>query len=291
MYRAALPLAALAALLAPQALHADAFDHYTNPILAKVPQAKGVLKLQQVTPGQLTEHAGVLPGSTAAFLVVRTNEGRLAKLLVQPARQKLPGGEGSVPVLLVERFVTFREGEERAVQAQGHNVRLFDAFQLSLDLGQVVPAKVGGDLRFVAGPDKTYIEPAGKAELYLLTRALPEATPKKLAKLEIGAPFEPRYFNGTYKLYDDGRRSGMLHLKVVAKGDVTGYYFSDKDGKKYEVEGKVGTPPHSIQFRVTFPRTVQDFQGWLFTGDGRALTGSSRMQERETGFYALRVEE
>jgi hypothetical protein len=313
MCRAALPAAVLAVLLAAPALRGDAFDNYTNPLLAKVPAAKGVLKLKRVTPAQLSEHAGVLAGTTGAFLVVRTNEGRLARLLVQAARQKLPAADGSVPVLLVERFVTFREGEERAVQAQGQGLRLFDDFLLSLDLGQVVPAKVGGDLRFVAGPEKTYLEPVGKAELYLLTQALPEATPKKPAKLVVGAAFEARYFNGTYKLYDDGRRSGTLHLKLAANGDVTGHYFSDKDGKKYDVEGKVGTPPHryfadkdgtkddvdskaatlphAIQFRIIFPRTVQEFQGWLFTGDGRALVGSSRLQNRETGFYALRVEE
>jgi len=80
-------------------------------------------------------------------------------------------------------------------------------------------------------------------------------------------------------------------LKVDEEGDVSGYYYSDKDGKKYAVEGQVGKPAHRIRFRITFPQAVQDFQGWMFTGDGRALTGTSRLQERETGFYALRVEE
>jgi hypothetical protein len=289
MRRAAVPLAALLALLAPRALRADAFDNYTNPILAKVAGAPGVLKLQKAAPAVLAEHAGVLPGTTAALLVVRTNEGRWGKLLVQPARQKVPGG-GSVPILLIDRFVTFREGEERTVLAKGQNVRLFGGFAFNLDLGQVVPDKVGADLRFVAGPDRNYLEPVGKAELYLLTKELPEAAPKKAGKLVIGAAFEPRYFNGAYQLYDDGRRSGKLHLKVAPNGDVSGYYYSDKDGRKYEVEGKVGTPAHSIRFRITFPRTVQDFHGWLFTGDGRALTGYSRLQDRETGFYALRQE-
>ena len=46
--------------------------------------------------------------------------------------------------------------------------------------------------------------------------------------------------------------------------------------------------PHAVQFKVTFPRSVQTFHGMLFTGDGRALTGTSVMQGRETGFYALR---
>src|SRR5262249_6371324 len=133
--------------------------------------------------------------------------------------------------------------------------------------------------------------PVGKAKIYLVTKPLPGTEPKKADKVVIGETFEPRYFNGTYKFYDDGRRSGKLVLKVLANGEVTGDYFSDKDGQKYEVFGKVGVPKHSIQFTIKFPRTEQVFQGWLFTGDGKALTGSARMQDRETGFYALRMEQ
>jgi hypothetical protein len=42
---------------------------------------------------------------------------------------------------------------------------------------------------------------------------------------------------------------------------------------------------------ITFPRTLQQFSGCMFTGDARAITGFSRLQERETGFYAVRMEE
>jgi hypothetical protein len=73
---------------------------------------------------------------------------------------------------------------------------------------------------------------------------------------------------------------------------VTGYYYSDKEGKKYDVEGKVGVPsPHAIEFKVFYPQTFQAFQGFMFTGDGRAIAGSSKILNRETGFYALRVED
>lgn len=177
------------------------------------------------------------------------------------------------------------------MHAEGKNVRLFADFHFDLDLGQVVPAALGGDLRFVNQGEDSYVEAVGKAEMYLVTEPLPEATPKKLPRPEVGAAFEPRYFTGVYKLYDDGRRSGTLHLKVHDKGDVGGFYYSGKDGRKYEVSGKVGEPNHSISFRIMFPKTVQHFQGWMFTGDGRALVGSSRLQERETGFYAIREKE
>jgi hypothetical protein len=270
-------------------LFGDSFDDYVNPVLARVPTARGVKELKQLTPGQITDHDRVLPKTSAALVVVRTNEGRYSKLLVEAARQRV-GADKTVPILYIQRFVTYKEGDERTVVASGGRLALFPGFRLSLDLGQIVPEQLGGDLRFMADGGKVYTEPLGKARLYLLTEALPEATPKKGTKVVIGETFEPRYFNGTYKLYDDGRRSGTLKLSVDKDGGVTGSYYSDRDGRKYEVMGKVGMPPQSIQFTIRFPRSVQSFQGLMFTGDGKAITGTSRIVQHEAGFYALRVE-
>src|SRR5262249_41806119 len=152
----------------------------------------------------LSENDQVLPQTTAAMVVVRTNGGRWCKLLAVAARQKIDDKQ-QVPILLVERFVTFKDGEERAVHAKGQNLHLYNGFHLDLDLGQVVPPAFGGDLRFVGEGGKVYAEPVGKAKLFILTKPLPEAAAKKKGKLEIGDTFEPRYFNGTYQLYDDGR--------------------------------------------------------------------------------------
>jgi hypothetical protein len=269
---------------------AEVFDYYTNPVLARLFETKEAQEIKQLTPSLIAENDRVLPRTASCFLVVKTNGGRYAKLLVQVARQKIDA-ERSLPMLLVDRYVTYKEGEERTVQAEGKNLFLFPGFHFNLDLGQVVPEELGGDLRFVAEGDKTYTQPLGKARLYLVTKALPDVVPKKGPKLVVGETFEPRYFNGTYKLYDDGRRSGRLILKIEEDGSVGGSYYSDKDGAKYEVRGRVGMPKHSIQFTVKFPRSEQTFQGWLFTGDGQVLTGTSRLLEREAGFYARRVEE
>ncbi len=59
--------------------------------------------------------------------------------------------------------MTYKEGEERAVQASGKNLSLFAGFRFSLDLGQVVPEELGGDLRFVVEGEKIYTQPLGKA--------------------------------------------------------------------------------------------------------------------------------
>jgi hypothetical protein len=231
-----------------------------------------------------------LPNVPGALLIVKTNDGRNCKLLVQPASQRAPGDK-FVPMLLIERYVTYREGEEQTVVASGKNLSLFAGFRLNLDLGQIVPEELGGDIRYVVDAEKTYIEPLGKAKLYVVTKHLPEAEPRKQEKVVIAEPFEPKYFNGTYKLYDDGRRTARVVLKVDDDGVVTGAYYSDKDGKKYDVRGKVGTPKHALQFTVQFPNAEQVFQGCLFTGDGKALAGTSRMAERDAAFYALRSED
>jgi hypothetical protein len=286
-YLAAVVLAALAAAPAGAA---DAFDLYTNPILAKVPKADGAAAVTRLSREQIIDNDRTLKGVAGAFLVVKTNDNRWAKLLVQYARHKTAEGK-AVPMVSIERFVTFKEGQERAVQAASQNVNLYPGFRLNLDLGQVVPEDLGGDLRFVVDGDKQYLEALGKARVYLVTKPLPEAAPPKTEKVVVGEKFDPKYFNGTYQLHDDGRRSGKLTLKVNDDGGVTGTYLSDKDGSTYDVRGRVAVPPHSVEFTVQFPRVEQTFKGWLFTGDARAITGTSRLNEREAGFYAVRVEE
>jgi hypothetical protein len=280
-------------LVAPSSLRADAFDHYINPILARLPGSAGVEEVKQLTPDLIADNDRVLANLAAAFVVVKTNDGRFSKLLVQAGQRKVSDEPRVlVPVGLVERYVTYRDGTEQAVQVSGANVQLYKGFHFSLDLGQVVPPELGGDLRFVAEGKKSYLEPIGKAKMYLVTKTPPLPGGKKPIKPMIGEVFEPRYFNGTYKLYDDGRRAGKLTLEVnEQEGEVTGSYISEKDGQKYEVVGKITNPKHFIQFTVKFPQTMQQFQGYLFTGDGKAITGTTRLQEREAGFYAVRVEE
>jgi hypothetical protein len=268
----------------------EVFEYYINPVLARVVESKDTKEIKKLTTSAIVENDRVLPRGRAAFLVIKTNEGRYAKLLVQPARQRIDA-ERSIPMLLIDRYVTYKEGEERTILASGTNLSLFPGFRLSLDLGQVVPETLGGDLRFVVEGDTVYAEPLGKAKLYLVTKALPDVGPKKGAKFVAGETFEPSWFNGTYQLRSDGRRSGKLILKVEDNGTVSGSYYSDKDGAKYPVTGHIGTPKHSLQFTIKFPRSEEVFQGMIFTGDGQAIAGTARLQERETAFYARRVEE
>ena len=284
------PLFFAALLTQAPAAAPDQFDYYINPVLTQAIEKEHAKEFKRVGDKELSDHDRIIPGAGQACLVVKTNDGRNAKLLCQIARQKI-SADKFVWMLLIDRYVTYREGEERTIQTSGKNLSLFADFRLSLDLGQVVPPEVGGDIRFVVDGPNMYVEPLGKAKLYVLVKAMPDIAPKKPEKLVVGETFETRYFNGKYKLYDDGRRSGTLELKVDDDGKVTGAYYSDKDGQKYPVAGVIGTPKHAIEFSIKFPRSESLFSGLLFTGDGKALTGTCTSTAGKTGFYAVRVEE
>lgn len=286
-------LAALTLLTAVAAGRADQFDYYTHPVLAKAVSDGTLKEAKELTSDQIADAGGTLPDSPSAVLVVATNDKRFARLLVQPARQKL-GADKAAPLLLVDKYTTFKGTSPQAVQAAGRDLHLYPGLRLSLDIGQVVPESVGGDLMVGADPksaDAFIVKPVKDARLYLLTKPIAGVVPKKAAKLVVGEAFETRFFAGKYKLHDDGRRRGVLKLEVNETGEITGTFTSEKDGREYEIQGKTGTPKHAVSFTIKFPATTQTFTGHMFTGDGKAIAGTTRMLEREAGFYAERIED
>ncbi|HEV3143136.1 MAG TPA: hypothetical protein VGZ47_04550 [Gemmataceae bacterium] len=278
-------------------VRADAFDNYTNPVLAKVPEAAEAKPVQELTPQMILDNDQVLPNVKAAMIVVYSNDNRWSKLLVTAARQKIAGPPGSepivVPILRIERFATMREASERAILVEGKNISLFPDFHFHLDLGQVVPPKLGGDLSVSEPqPKQLVVKPVGKAKMYLLTKQLPDAKPPKSEKMDFSSgKFDPKFFAGTYKFSDDGRRSGTLRIKVNDENDISGTFVTDLDGREYDVSGSVSKPSHKILFTIKFPRTEEAFEGYMFTGNGKAIAGTSKLEDREGGFYAVRVEE
>ena len=272
---------------------AGSFDDYHNFILLNAVEDKKFEAITELTPDILRESNNILGDAPGTFLVMVSNQGRRSKLLVQNARVKIDD-QTQVPLLLINQFATFREGTERATQSQGKNIHVHVGLRFHLDFGQVVPASAGGDFEVIADPKRPLqftVKPIGKAQMYLVTKPLPNIAPQKATKLVIGENFETKYFNGRYKLSDDGRRTGELSLTVDEKDNVTGTFFSDRDGEKYEVSGKVGTPKHALSFSVKLPRTEQTFSGHLFTGTGKFLAGTSMIQGRPAAFIAERIEE
>ena len=274
-----------------QSGHADLFDRHTNPILQKAQESADVQEVKSLTSEMAFQNDRPLPGVVGTFLFVRTNEGRNAKLLVEWARQKT-GPDTSVPMVLIDRYSCYRDGEERTINSSGQNLSFFPGFRLSLDIGQLVPAELAADLVCKRVDGNAVLEPVGKAKLYIVRKSLlPKAAPGG-ANLKPGeGPFDQKYFAGTYQLNDDGRRAGTLELQVKDGGEISGAYYSDGTGQKYDVSGKIGAPKNSVQFTIQFPRVEQVFHGWLFTGDAAAITGYSTMQDRETGFSAVRAKD
>jgi hypothetical protein len=283
---------AVAVLLIAAVARAEQFDYYTHPVLSKAVADGAVKEVKQLKSEEISEYTSALPDTASAFVIVATNDKRFAKLLVQPARQKV--GDRQAPMLLIDKFTTFKGTSERAVQATGQALHLYPGLRLSLDIGQIVPESIGGDLTVVAAEKDAgafVLKPVKDAKLYVVTRPIAGVVPKKAPKLVVGEAFEARFFAGRYKLHDDGRRSGVLKLEVNDAGEITGVFTSDRDGREYEVQGKVGTPKHAVSFTIKFPATTQTFNGHMFTGDGKAIAGTTKMLEREAGFYAVRIEE
>jgi hypothetical protein len=285
-------LAVLLLFVSSAITRAEQFDYYTHPVLSKAISDGTLKEVKELSSDQVAEYTSALPDSVSAFLVVATNDKRFAKLLVQPARQKI--GDKQAPLLLIDKYVTFKGTSDRAVQASGQSLQLYPGLRLNLDIGQVVPEAVAADLT-VNAADKDanafIVKPVNDAKLYVVTKPIAGVVPKKAPKLVVGEAFETRFFAGRYKLHDDGKRSGLLKLDVNESGEITGTFTSDKDGREYEVQGKAGMPKHAVTFTIRFPATTQTFTGYMFTGDGKAIAGTTKMLEREAGFYAERLEE
>jgi hypothetical protein len=276
--------AALAGLLAAAA-QADDFDLYTASVLRKIPAADGASALEQITLSELSRAEPVLPGRNGPLLVVRTDEGHWAKMVVGRAIRKQNDAEQ--PIVVIQRYQTMRPDSENGRLAAGKNIYLFDGFRFNLDIGQVVPEGSGGDVEFHRdGESDGYLQPIGKAKLYLVTQPLVQTAEQDAQRAR--GPVTAQDFAGKYHLVANGQWSGTLTLKVAKNGEVTGTYLSDQTGRDYPVKGAVTTPTHHIRFTVELPMSKQDFDGYLWTRGKNALAGVTTLAERPFGFVALR---
>lgn len=263
------------------------FERLQRPDLASLVKTPAFKSLGSVSEADLAENDRWLAPGGASFAIVRTRGGRFSKILLNPGRLKTTNGN-TEPMVLVEQFVTFKDGEERAFISRGENRAIFPGTEMDLDLGQVVPERIGGDLRLVNEGGKLFLQVRSGVGLWLGVDKFPVPASGPNAVPMVTDKFQQEYFRGKFQLHDDGRRSGTLSLEVKEGGEILGKYFSDKDGTSYEVRGRLGPQPHQIEFGIRFPRTEQMYRGFLFTGNAQTIAGTSRMGDRETGFYAQR---
>ena len=234
----------------------------------------------------------ILRNERAALVIVKTDQGNLAKMLVSAGLRKLNPSqkEGpSVPVLLIERFATIDAADRRSFTARGKDVMLFDGFQFDLDAGQAVPGGMGGDIVFKArAPDDPRLAALDESRLYTLHKPLP-LLEKAAGRVTSGSGVQPGDFAGRYNLIANGQWSGTLELVVDNAGGVSGHFRSDRNGSSYPVTGKVaGEFAQKIDFSVQFPRARQDYQGLIWTEGKNAIAGTLSMLDRPYGFIAIR---
>ncbi len=111
MYRYHFLLIVFVFFILPDFVNADTFDEYTNIVLKKMVENDFCREIDSLTLKEISDLDPVLLGIQAGFIIVRTNEGRYSRALVQFARQKIDANNAT-PMILLERFTTYREGEE-----------------------------------------------------------------------------------------------------------------------------------------------------------------------------------
>jgi biopolymer transport protein ExbD len=284
--------------MAVNTLRGDEFDRIGGDSLRECLREQGTKQHAALSFRELEAMPSVLRDTRSALLLVRTDQGNLARLLVSPGFRKRPPSEARdvagapgrlVPTVVIERFEVFDGGNPSSRLARGRDLMLFGGFQLDLDSGQVVPEALGGDISFTArGPDDGIIAGVGPVRLATLEK------PPTVLAAAASAPSEGRVVRpgdvaGQFRLIANGQWTGRLELAVDPAGVVSGKFQSDASGSSYTVTGQVDpVKPRKTQFSIQFPRTRQDYQGILWTEGKQVMTGRMSMLDQEFGFMAIR---
>ena len=283
--KAVFALASLCLLTASPIWAVDAFDRPTLRALQQA--AKDAEPLDSLSSGQAAELEVLGAGVTSPCIIVKTDQGNWAKVLLGWGLRK---GEGKpVPVLMLERYVTYDSGRPGQTVAAGKDVMLFAGFGFNFDIGQVVPAKQGADVEFT---DERRLAPAGEAEVFGFDgKLLAAQAPRRQVDPHDHQGVLPRDFSGLWKLNADGRWQGMLELIVDDDGNVDGQYLSNETQSTYPIAGKVENPDHRMILEIELVNSVQSFEAFLWTTDKSTMAGTTTMADRKFGFYAVRSDE
>ncbi len=216
-------------------------------------------------------------------IVFKTDDENWTKALITWGLRK--GKNGPTPVLIIERFVTYRGDRPNLTTAAGKDVMLFPGFAFNFDIGQVVPEGQGEDIKCEGDAILTAAEPA---KMYALNGpAIPEASDGKTKPAD-HAEVLPEDFAGSWKVRIDGRWDGRWDLKVDDRR-VYGKFISEGTKSEYELNGRIAGMAHNARFDVELANTSQTFDAYLWTKDKAAMAGTVVIAERKVGFYAIRM--
>jgi hypothetical protein len=272
------------------AARADDFDRLGEVDLSRPVLQQHARKVDGLGFRDLAALPAVLRDARTSLLIVVTDQGNVARLVASPGFRKAPDDPNKLtPTLVLDRFETRDPANRSAPAARGKEVWLFDGFGYDLDAGQVVPADMGADIRFVAaGPDDGRLSPVGKAEM-LAVETLPPVPKASADRPSEGRVVRTSDYAGRFRLAANGVWSGLLELKVDAEGVVSGDFQSDAGGAARPVTGKAAAGgDHGIAFTISFPRTKQEYTGWLWGEGKNVIAGSVTMINQTFSFVAIR---
>jgi len=247
--------------------------------------AKEPSALTEVTAATAAKWKPLSPRISAPCLIVRTNDGHWSKALLAWGQRKLKGREQPHPVLVLERFVTYRSDREGQTTASGKDVMIFAGHSFSFDIGQVVPTGSGADIEFT---DAGLIKPLGEAKLFALNGSQLAAAEKPNPNDHEGVL--PRDFAGTWKVSIDGRWTGTWEIAVDDQRTILGKFISDDTQSGYELYGKVSNVPHQAKLEIDLANTNLAIDAFLFNSDKSTMSGTVVMANRKLGFVATRQE-
>ncbi len=220
-------------------------------------------------------------------VIVQTNDGHWSKALLSWGQRKVKGRENPLPVLVLERFVTYRGDREGQTTANGKEVMLFAGHSFSFDIGQVVPNGSGADIEFT---DAGIVKPVGDAKLFGLNGSrLPAADAAKPNPNDHDGVL-PRDFAGTWKVSIDGRWTGIWEVNVDEQRTVLGKFVSDDTKSRYELYGKVSNVPHQAKLEIDLANSQISVDAFLFTTDKSTMAGTATLASRKFAFVATRQE-
>lgn len=266
-------------------LAVDLFDRHA---LAELKLAtKDASAVLEITSATAAKWKPLSPRVSAPCLIVRTNDGNWSKALLVWGQRKLKGREQPHPVLVLERFVTYRSDREGQTAATGKDVMLFAGHSFSFDIGQVVPTGSGADIEFT---DAGLIKPLGEAKLFALNGSqIADADPTKPNPNDHEGIL-PRDFAGTWKVSIDGRWTGTWEISVDDQRTILGKFISDETQSRYELYGKVSNIPHQAKLEIDLANSNMSIEAFLFNSDKSSMSGTVVMANRKIGFIAKRQE-
>lgn len=268
------------------ALALDVFDRHTVAVLKQaIEGADGSKSLTQSEALKLKPLAKDLESSC---IVVETSAGNFSKVLLSWGFRKSANGADQkvVPVLMLDRFVTYERNNGDSTVAKSRNIMLFPGFRFDFDLGQVVPEGFDADVEFT---EQGVLRCVGPVKLFGLSGSqLPvdEAEPAKATSDK--TVISPEDFTGIWQVNGDGRWVGEWDLTVNEAGQASGKFFSAESQASYPISGHVGVLPHQIKLQVQFNNATQVVDAYLWTKDKSAIAGSFTLAGRKFGFYATR---